>query len=186
MSFDEVLARQRGIFHADQAQACGVSRAAVRHRVATRRWQLVLPRVFAAFSGELTDRQRLQATLLYAGDDALLSGGSALHLYGVRAATPLPALALVPAGNQRASTTFVVLSRTERIDDHAREIDGLRVSSVARAVAEAARRKHVLTEVRALLAEAVQGRLTTVDRVEAELAAGARNGSRLLRVALDD
>ena len=43
-----------------------------------------------------------------------------------------------------------------------------------------------LSDVRAIVAEAVRRGLATVDDLSAELAAGRRNGSRLLHLAVDD
>lgn len=59
-----------------------------------RGWRSVLPGVAVAHRGQLTDRQRAWAAVLYAGDDAALSGDAALLEHGMR----LPALAALDVG----------------------------------------------------------------------------------------
>jgi hypothetical protein len=71
-------------------------------------------------------------------------------------------------------------------------VSGLPVAPVERAVVDALRRSvraasaPSLRETRALVCEAVQRRLTTPERLSAEVAAAPRNGTALLRRALAD
>jgi hypothetical protein len=135
---------------------------------------------------EPTADQRAAAALVYAGPGAVLSGGEALRRYGLTDPRPdARILVLVVAGRQRTSSAFVVIERTDR-PPRAVTIDGLPVAPLERAVIDTVRRLDRRDEVRAVLAEAVQARRTTVARLSAELAAGSQRGTALPRQVLDE
>ena len=60
-----------------------LGRSAVRWRLASGRWRLVGTRVLVAQSGPLTEKQRLWASVLAAGDGAVLAGLTAARLDGL-------------------------------------------------------------------------------------------------------
>jgi hypothetical protein len=182
---DALLDRQRQLIRRDQLPAAGVSLDTVRWRIRSRRWQRVLPGLYAAFPGALDANQRLTAALLHAGDESQVTGAAALRWHGFRY-VPRTELVhvLVPHTVRRSSAGFVVVQRTTRLDPMSRIRGGLRVCSVVRAVADAARASADLTEVRACVAEAVQGRRTTPAELFAELDGGPTPRSALLRSAL--
>jgi hypothetical protein len=72
------------------------------------------------------------------------------------------------------------------MDPHRHIVGGYAVCSVARAVADAARSLDDLRQVRAIVAESVQRRLTTVVALRRELEAAATHRTRLLRMALNE
>lgn len=129
---------------------------------------MTLPGVYATFRGELTERQRCQAALLYAGDNAQLADVTALARYGVRY---LPAESdvhlLIPAEQHRASRGFVVVRRTHRLPPPHR-IDGLTYTPPERALVEAAARIGQPQTAHAFIADAVNRRIAQVPNLVEE------------------
>ena len=85
-TFREVLAlarEQHGVVTAAQLAARGVSRAAIRHRIARRRLFEIHRGVLALGTPQLTRHGRWMAAVLACGDGALLSHRSAGALWGV-------------------------------------------------------------------------------------------------------
>lgn len=183
MDLAQLLAEQDAVVRRDQALQ-HLSSGALRHRLGRgRRWQRLLPAVYLAASGEPSRRQLLLAGLLHGGDDAQLSGLTALEVHGLRPAPDQRVHVLVPHHRHVASCGHVVVQRTHRLPPPLC-LQGLPVTPVARAVVEACRRLPDLGDVRAVVAGAVQRRRTTVERLELELAEGHSAGSALVRRAL--
>jgi hypothetical protein len=182
---DDILATQDGLARYDQLAALGVTRGVLRWRLATGHWRQVLPAVYATFDGYLSQRQRWVAACLYAGPGAALTGRAALRLHGVDAVPPDPFVrVLVPHSRQVSSADFVRVHRTRRPDPHAGMAAPIRVCSLARAVADAARYSGDLEAIRALTDEVLDRRLVTLDELFRELAGGPTPGSALLRLVL--
>jgi hypothetical protein len=140
-------------------------------------WQRLLPGVILMQTGPPTDAQRIAAALAYAGGDAMLTGAVACRLYGLRRVPHGSQIhVLVPAPRQPATSGFVVVERTTRMPSP-RSVDGWPAAPRVRAVLDASRRIRRLDDVRALLAEAIQRGLCTVDELVIELEAGSRAGS---------
>src|SRR3954452_9729391 len=77
-----------------------------------RRWQVVLPGLYAAQTGQLSDRQRRRAAILFAGPTAMLDDTTALAEYRVRYLPEDPVIrVLVAAHVQRSSRDFVAIRR---------------------------------------------------------------------------
>ncbi|HEY8474784.1 MAG TPA: hypothetical protein VIL37_19465 [Natronosporangium sp.] len=182
-----ILRDHHQIVHIRHLPALGVTPAALRWKVQSGRWQRVLPRVYATFTGKLSEQQRLIAAWLYAGPAAQIAGVSALRMHGLRYLPPAPAHevhVLVPYRQRVRSVRFVRVHRTTDVDRRAISNGVLKVCHPARAVADAARTCRSLAAVRAMVAEVVQTDLATVGQLQRELGRGRRNGSRLLRTAL--
>jgi hypothetical protein len=140
----------------------------------------------AVHNGPLTTRQKHVAALLYAGPEGMVTGAAALPVHGFRRQFPVPPVqVLVPDERQRSSSGFVIIERTIRLP-RALDRDGIAVAPVARCVFDASRRHRRPEDVRALVAEAVQRRLTTPAALRLELSEGQRRGSRLFRLALEE
>src|SRR3954453_565595 len=78
-----------------------------------RRWQVVLPGLYAAQTGPLSDRQHRRAAILFAGATAMLDDTTALAEYRVRYLPQDPVIrVLVDADVQRSSRDFVAIRRT--------------------------------------------------------------------------
>ncbi|MEN8650195.1 hypothetical protein ABCR94_06010 [Streptomyces sp. 21So2-11] len=137
-------------------------------------WQRVLPRVVLLRPGSPTPHQRLRAALLYAGEDALLTGPAALALYAVRAAPPLtrvgPVDVLVPNAQRPRGHSYVRIQRTRR-PSRRLPVQGLPCAPLLRAVSCTVPRLTDGERVTALLAELVQRGRCTVEELLAELRA---------------
>lgn len=142
-------------------------------RPAARRLPAALPRllpgVLFAAARSPTVRDRRLAALRYAGSGALLTGLTALRLYGLRR---LPAEwevhVLVPARRRRRSSSYAVLERTPRLPAH-RWRDGLPCAPPARAVVDAARRLRDPKAMRSLMTQVLDRELCSVADLATEL-----------------
>jgi hypothetical protein len=162
----------------------GYSGKAIEHRVASGRWDRVLPRTYLT-AGTLTWADRLTAAVCYAGSSALVSGAAALvgDLDGVR--RPGTILVLTPYAAGHRSTRWVQVRPTERMPQR-RLVPGPARAEVARAVADLALVTRRVDDVRALVTEALRRRLCTVEELVTELDAGPRRGSAHLRKAIEE
>ena len=181
----DVLRRQHTVVSREQALACGLSPAAVRHRIRPGGpWQTLLPGVYAASTGAVTADQRDMAALLHAGPRSVITGPAALR----RAALTVPSDGIVdvllPAGMRRVSSAFVRIQQTTRMPDQVCVTGEIRFTVVPRAVGDAVRSLRDLAEVRAVVAGAIQRRRCTIASLARELAAGPAGGSALFAAAL--
>jgi hypothetical protein len=187
LTLPDVVDAQDGLLTRRQALAAGMSDAALRHAIRPGGpWQRLAPGVYATFTGELNPRQRVLAALLHAGPQAVLSGPHACRAYGLRYVPRIePPLVLVPPSRRLRTTSLVTVSRTDPMP-LPREITGVPVVPLERAVVDTGMIIPTLQDVRALVCESVQRRLTTGERLADALARARRNQSRLLRVAVRD
>ncbi|HVX43891.1 MAG TPA: DUF559 domain-containing protein [Mycobacteriales bacterium] len=164
--------------------AAGLASSTLSGRVSRGQWQRPLPGVVLARSGPLTELDRFRCALAYGRAEAVLSHQSAGALLGLRVADDR-AHVTGPHGRSHSSCGFVVVHQatglTTRTSRHR-----LPCTPAARTVADVARGMNRLDDVRALVADAIQRRFTTVPALEREAAVGPRNGSRLLRSALSE
>jgi hypothetical protein len=184
-SLRELALAQHGLVTRAQCLQAGLSPGAVtRLGAAGGRGQRVLPGVLALSTGVLVRRQLLVAALLYAGQDAQLTGVTALQARGLSYLPDDPRVhVLIPAARGVSSRAFVVVHRSHR-PPAPHHVSGLPASPVARAAVDACRRLVDTRQAAALLAEVVQRRLTTVPALRAELDAGPSAGSAIVRRAL--
>jgi very-short-patch-repair endonuclease len=186
-----LLRQQLGLITAVQARELGVPWATLHRRTRGARptWQKVLPRVYATFPHALSDRQRVVAAWLYAGEGAAVSGGAALHWrrvpYLPSEVTAEPVDIVLPVGRDCAGTTFVRVVRTRR-ELSTVNVEHVYCASTARAAADAARRLSNHDAVLALVTCVVNTGRVSLDELAIELAAGPVNGSRLLRQVLTE
>src|SRR3954451_21717160 len=112
-----LLDRQEQLISREQALGAGFTRRAIDHQLAAAQWQLVLPDVYLTHRGNVARLHRLQAALLYVGQDAsALDGVTACHdIYGLTALPPDPRVYVVTHGEATArSRDFVVVRRAVR------------------------------------------------------------------------
>jgi hypothetical protein len=172
-----------------RAQALeALSLGSLRHQL-VRSWAIVLPGVYAAFTGALTDRQRKRACLLYGGPLAQLADVTALRDFGVRylpenGGTEVVHL-LIPAEDRRASQRMVVVRRTYRLP-RPQLVAGLPYCPVERSLVEAAARIGDRRAARAMMADAVQRGLAVQWRLIEEIPHLSGRGSNVVRRTLDD
>ena len=149
-------------------------------------WWRPLSGLVALTRGSLTQAQRLAAALMYAGDGAMVTGLAACCLHGVvRVPEHDQVHALVRHETRRRSQRFVLVERTARMPA-ARELGGVRCAPLHRALVDGARRLDSIDEVRALLADAVQRRLTTVALLRDEARECSSWGVALVRTVITE
>lgn len=179
--------QQDGLITRQQALSLGMTPAAVRHALrAGGPWQRVIPGVYAMFTGRLVNRQRLQACLLHAGPEAVVTGSTACEGYGMRYVPASPIIELlVPPHVRRSPIPEAAIHRTRSMPV-ARVVHGVPFAPPERAALDAVRGAHDLRTARAALCEVVQRGLASVERLAAEYAAVDKRGLRLARAALQD
>lgn len=182
---NRILLEQHFVISREQALACGMSRKALQLRIAqSGRWQRVLPGIYVAETGTLTQDQREMAALLYAGPKSMVTGVAAVRRHHLRSPGLDLVDVLIPIDRQRQSIAFVRIHRTRRMPDRLFVTGKIRFTKVPRAVADAARSMTRFDDVRAVVCEGVQRRACTVAELTAELEAGPTAGSAMLREAL--
>lgn len=185
----ERLARLLGLqYHVvarSQALECGLTRGAITHRLKPDGpWRQLLPGVYLTVTGTATPDQRDIAALLYAGPQSVITGPVAVRRHNLRC-TGLNVLdVLVPADSRRKSTGFVQIQRTIRMPEDLYTTGPIRFTSLARAVADAARGMTRFSDVQALVCEAVQRGRCTLEELGQELDQGPSAGRRWYRMAL--
>ncbi|HEX5190291.1 MAG TPA: hypothetical protein VFW16_12150 [Streptosporangiaceae bacterium] len=181
----ETIARQNGLISRAQALSCGLTHQALRYRIrAGGPWQVLVPGVYATFTGALTRDQKEIAALLYAGRGSVITGQAAMAAHGVSNRGRRVVDVLIPAGSHRRDHNFVHVLRTARMPTIVFMTGELRYVPVARAVADAARQSNDMNDVRSLVAAAVQLQKVTVAELAAEAGQGPAAGSARLRAAL--
>ena len=128
---------QQGVLSATQAVSRGLSRETMRRRVLRGLWQRITPGVYALQTGPPSRLQWLIAAQLYAGEDSVLTGRSALSVYGLelagRRAEAADLHALVPHRTRRRNLERLRITRTTRVPRPTR-VGVLRVAPLTRSV----------------------------------------------------
>lgn len=114
-----LLAEQHGVVSHHQLRTHGFTVARIAAEVRARRWQQVLPRVYATFTGPLPPEALVVAALLYGGPSALLSHRTAAERWGLLPSGPtLPVEITVPYGRSAVSQLPFVLLHRSRAHRH--------------------------------------------------------------------
>ncbi|WP_414939837.1 hypothetical protein [Amycolatopsis sp. cmx-11-51] len=114
----------------------------------------------------------------------VVTGFEAARRYGLRQAGPHGTVhVLIPEQRKVRSVKFTIIERTITMPER-RVIEGVPLAAPARAVLDGVRRIRVLDPVRAVLIEAVETGLCTVDELSGELESGSRRGTALPRAVL--
>jgi hypothetical protein len=184
MDIGEALERQNGLILRRQALET-ISVGKLKHLLATR-WTVVLPGVYAGFTGEISPRQRRRGAALYGGDSAQFADVTALFDQGIRNVPSDWRLhLLIPATEHRASKGFVTVRRTHRLPPP-RVVNGFPYCPPERALVEAAKRLCDLRMARATMSDAVQRRIACAERLTAELPHLSGRGAGIARRAIED
>lgn len=197
-ALDAFIHSQHGLFTRAQARTCGYSNYHISRRIRDGDWVTVLRQVLIDRGRAITPALRDAAALL-AMPDAVLAGPSAVRTYGIQLPTA-GTFVVLPRGRVRPRDMFVFHDPLP--PSEIRMVDGLRVTSVERAIFDSTR---ILTENLALdlLVRALAEGWTTVtdfgDRIGAsagrhgvptlvrlvqQAAAGTRTASERLAVRL--
>jgi hypothetical protein len=180
-----VLVEQFGVVSRAQVLECGVSRGRLDYLLRPGgRWQRILPGVYAVTNGAVSSDQRAMAALLYAGPKSMLTGAVAVRRHRLSCAGLNQVDVLVPADVRVRSAGYVRIIRTGRMPETCFRTRRIRFVLLARAVADAARPMTSLSDVRAVVAAAIQSGGCDLASLIAELNAGPVAGSRFYREAL--
>ncbi len=163
--------------------AGGLTRRRMEVALRAGRWQQPLPGVIVAHSGPLSQRQRWRAALAYGGSASVLSHVSAGVLHGLRVHEDRVHITVAHGGHRR-SVGFVVAHQSNRLGDRER-VGRIDCTAAARTVVDIALSSRGRDNVRALVSDAVQRRIVSVDELLAELQTAPRRGRRLLTDALE-
>jgi hypothetical protein len=182
-----IAREQFGVIGRDQALDCGVSRSAVAYLLRQDGpWRKIVPGVYATTTGEITLDQRAMTALLHAGPRSVITGAVAVRRHNLRCAGLNEVDVLVPQGTRVQSAGFVRIIHTARMPGTFYTTRQIRYALPARAVADAARGMSRLSDVRAVVAEAVQNGRCDLASLISELNEGPSTGSRALRMALGE
>lgn len=177
----------------EAARCIGISRGQVRTEIARGNWQRLARGIVLTRPDEPTRSDWAHVGLCLAGRTGALSGWDAVRSYGLgsRAAPSRPVLVLTRDGHNRGFGGVLVrqTARPYTCSTLPAEHPTLAfapVVSAARAVADTVLGMRELGAARALLAQAVQRGRVPYEALQAEYDAGPRNGSVLLRRAIED
>ncbi len=165
--------------------AAGFSQFRIRLALRSGRWQAALPGVVVLHNGPVSADQLRRCALIYAGPASFLSHTTAALLQGLRVRPTDVVHVTIPHSRHPRSHGYVTVHQSQRRCRLERSGD-LRWSEPARTVLDVAATLPTRDDVRALVSDAVQRRLVSVDQLEAAVCEIPRRGSRWLREALDD
>lgn len=176
-SIHEAIETQWGVIARWQLLRCGLTRAVIRQWIATGRLHEIYPRTYAVGHRSLCIEGRLVAALLYGGEGAALSHGTAAWWWGLTDREP--SVIDISVTRRRSPQPGLRVHHPRRIDAtrHRRFL----VTTVARTLLDEAASSSV-NHVRYLLAEADYRRVLDWDQVETALGQG-QPGSATLRAA---
>lgn len=179
---DQLVALRDGVVARRELLALGMPSTTVQARTGPGGpWKRLMPGVILTCSGTPSLSQRLQAALVYAGENGMLTGVCALVRMGVHNVPDTCDLhVLVPHERRRLSTDAVIVERSRRLPRR-HLIEGLPCAPVARASIDAARRMRDRRAVRALIAEVVQRGWASVRQLAGEIRDAQIRGTALPR-----
>ncbi len=171
-------AAQHGVVKGAQALASGLSTSALHRRAVAGHLVRCHPGVFRAAGAPVTWRAELLAAVLWAGDGAVASHGSAAALWGLDGCEPGRVELTVPAARAPRSRPGVRVHRARRLDRrHRGVIDGIPVTGIVLTLVQLASSLQPDLLAATLDSALVQG-LTRADRVLDGLDLLGRRGRR--------
>lgn len=157
------LASQKGgIVLSGELTPVGLNRNHLRDDVLARRAVRLHPGVFVVTDGEgVSNRQRMEAAQEYLGPESTLVLGSAARIHGIQgvASERAPEVAL-PPGLEKRQRAGVEIRFWSLPEDHTTVVDGLRVTTVARTLADLARELPRVAAVACLDSALLQGQIS--------------------------
>ncbi|NGY64010.1 hypothetical protein G7043_34325 [Lentzea sp. NEAU-D13] len=176
-----------GVVRVSELEALGVGRkTAYRQCQPGGRWRYLLPGIVMLDRAPPTPRQRIEAALMFARHEAVVTGFQAARCYHLRTG-PDPEFVhlLIPNRYRVLSSGFAVVERTVFFPRTVLR-DGIPLAPPTRAVLDGVRRVRDLDVVRAVLIESVQSGLTDVAELRRELDTGTKRGTALARRVLNE
>ncbi len=186
MDQTQLARRQYGVLLRHQAVETGTSIKAIRCHLRAGRWQRIHPGVYLTHSGEVSWMIRASAAVLRAGRGAVLTLGSAAHLWGLDKRQPPVITVAVPADRTVTRAVGTRIRRRRRLENTTAR--RLPVTSVAQTVIDlAAESGHTADEAVAGVATACRRDKVTPAQLLEELHRRRTHPHRaLLQVALGD
>lgn len=183
------LALRRGhLLVRDDVRTAGFTDGQWARRLELGFWVPLAPGVWRHLATEETWRLRARAVLHWLGDDAALSGASALHWWGIDPREPDDVDVLVPR-ERRSVRGPCRLHTGEWRPQDLRRCDGVRLQEPGRAIVAAAAHEGRAEVLERIIDEAIRQRLLSrrslSDRIAASGGSG-HTGVRLLRTLLLD
>ena len=184
----ELADRQAGVLTRSQLRGMGVGWDHIETALCARRWRAVGRNVVVLDNAPLTPAQRDWVAVLLPGKLCALAGPSAAAAAGLEGFETAQVHVVVPHGTHTAVPPWIKLHESRRftgfeVDDTA----GPPRTHVARSVIDAATWSRSPRRACAILCAAVQQRLTTAERLAAELAvAGRVRHVAVMRAVLGD
>lgn len=162
--WDLIEAHQHGITDVRQLASMGVTRDMIVAQIDAGRWQWVVPRVYATFTGPLPRPARLAAALRYGGTAAVLSHRTAAEQWGLVPVSDGPVHITVPYGASAVSQLpFVVVHRSRAFEHIVVALDPPVTSRADTAIDMAAAEDDVRAAQHTLTELLVTGRVAPVD-----------------------
>ncbi|WP_460406853.1 hypothetical protein [Actinophytocola sediminis] len=161
-------------------------RTAYRRCVPGGPWQRPLPGIVVLSNSPPSRRQLIEAALLYAGEQAMVTGIEACRQHGLKNLPDDTSVhLLLPADRKIISCDYAIIERTTRLPEPVAR-DGIPVAPLSRSVLDACRRLRAHEPVSAIIAEAVQRKRLHPDHLRDELEKGSQRGSSVPREVLRD
>jgi len=183
----ETAASQGGYFTLDQARACGLDRYLVRHHAQTGKFRRVWRGVYRITQFPLSPHDEIIAARMVVGPEkATVSHETALQIYDLSDVVPRKIHITVPRGSRAGSarTPSPIQIHTTSAPFLPGEVvvrEGMRVTSPARTIVDAAAHGTMADQVIRAVREAFERGLTT----KRELAAAASGrGARIARLVV--
>lgn len=171
-----------------QLASIGVGKRVVSHRIGSGEWQPYGTKVIATTGAPLTREQSCRAAVLHVGPRACLAGLTALEWWGLDGWARTEVHLLVPAGTHATPLPGVSIHRSVRLSGAERsEIDGVPVTTAARAVLDGARWQRSPSAAAGLVFAAVAQALTSAEEIDECLHRFLKVGQKTaLRAALGE
>ncbi|MFI7588537.1 hypothetical protein ACIB24_15820 [Spongisporangium articulatum] len=176
MRSDELQARiaalaeaQAGVVTRRQLIGLGMSGTQARNDVVTERWRALLRGVYVTFTGPIPPITRTWAAVLYSGNGAAASHGTALWLAGMHAEPPPTVHVSIPNDRQLRTPAWMTVHRRRGLEPLVHTRGGLPITRFEEAVLDACDACHDVQAVITTVFAALQRRLTTPARLRAAL-----------------
>jgi very-short-patch-repair endonuclease len=183
-----LASRQHGAVAVRQASALGISRAALRHRIDKGQWERISQRVLRLAGSPASQEQRLMVAVLHHAPAAFLARSTALACWRLPGFQKEP-IELLSSRRRRITDDGLTTVHSSRdlLLAHVTEVDGIPITTPARALFDIAATEHPKRVERAI-DNALARRLVTnalLHRTLRELADRGRHGITLMRELLD-
>lgn len=176
---------QLGVLTRAQLLEAGVSRSSIEWQLG-RTWRQLLPGVVLLDRGLPTMEQRQVAALLLAGPESVLSASTAAAVHGLATCSPGPPITvLVPRPRRSRHVAWVSVRRTTVTDPGSVTRGPLRLSSLPRAVVDAAAAATTDRQAQAIVLESIQRRMVRLDDLHHWANVRGSGGTARVRRALD-